>query len=403
MSLEKKVAIGMFAAMNGLSCTDANSTELGGVKIYETITDNEGKAFFTEEETDEEVEVRVVIKDTDFPVSDATVLYFDNLNSEGFLISHPAFQPQLNIALHNSDHRYPLSLTPAVLPHKGAGKEYSRIGAERYISWAEANWEHTGCLTRDNMITLMKPGVYLMKKLGIVETFGFSEEKFDKGVKYIEDNLPETAVADMYVFIPYKHGFSASTTTITALDIKFSGGCAYGGNKNNAGDNSGNNNANQNNGGSDCAGMLFCDEFTGTSLNISKWNVINDSGLSVYGGWLSLPNASSIAAQDQFGGSCVDKRVDLKTSTYGSSVFLGNMGLSAGNNTGILSCNGEDALVDLSGAENGLSLYKSGGLLSLLVNGQVTSISCAENISYVQLTAGLNDKVDVDYIRVKCN
>ena len=144
-------------------------------------------------------------------------------------------------------------------------------------------------------------------------------------------------------------------------------------------------------------------EFNGTALNTNKWNIVNDSGIDVYGGWLTLPNASSIAAQNEFGSSCADKRVDLRTSAYGSSVFLGNMGLSAGNTTGILSCNGEDALVDISGTENGFSLYKSGGLLSLLVNGQVTSIPCSENISYVQLTAGLNDKVDVDYVRVKCN
>ena len=77
------------------------------------------------------------------------------------------------------------------------------------------------------MLTLMKPGAFLMKKLGIIETFGFSKEKFDEGVQYIEDNLPESAVADVYVFIPYKHGFSASTTTITALDVKFSGGCLW--------------------------------------------------------------------------------------------------------------------------------------------------------------------------------
>jgi len=419
MSLEKKVVIGLFGATYGIGCTDQyTSAELGGVTIYEAVTDNEGKVYFTEEETDEEVEVQVVIKDTDFPVSGATVLYFDNQQSEGFLISHPAFSPTLNIALHNSDHRYPLSLTPAVIPHKGSGKEQSKLGAERYFSWAESwdesGWEHTGCMTRENMLTLMKPGAFLMKKLGIIETFGFSKEKFDEGVQYIEDNLPESAVADVYVFIPYKHGFSASTTTITALDIKLSGGCEYGDSGNNqAGDDygsgstgSGGSNSGNNNGTGgidDCSGMLFCDEFDGTALNGSKWNVINDSGIDVYGGWLSLPNASSIAAQNQFGSSCADKRVDLRTSAYGSSVFLGNMGLSAGNTTGILSCNGEDALADISGVENGFSLYKSGGLLSLLISGQVTSVPCSENISYVQLTAGLNDKVDVDYVRVKCN
>ena len=187
MSLERKVMIGMFAVLNGAGCAD-NSAKLGGVAIYEAVTDSEGKAYFTEEETGEEVEVKVIIKDTDFPVADAAVLYFDNKQSEAFQISHPAFQPQLNIAEHNSDHQYPLSLTPAVIPHQGRGKEHSKSGAQKYLSWAEANWEHTGCLTRDDMVTLMKPGVFLMKKLGIVDeiaTLGFSESKFDEGVKYL--------------------------------------------------------------------------------------------------------------------------------------------------------------------------------------------------------------------------
>jgi hypothetical protein len=259
------------------------------------------------------------------------------------------------------------------------------------------------------MLTLIKPSAFLMKKLGIVETLGFSEGKFDEGVQYIEENLPESAVAEMYVFIPYKHGFSASTTTITALDIKFSGGCSYGNSNTQPGDDyggsstgSGGNNDGQNNSDSDCSGMLFCDEFNGTALNTSKWNIVTDSGIEVYGGWLSLPNASSIAAQNQFDSSCKDKQVDLRSASYVGSVFLGNMGLSANKDTGILSCEGEDVIVNIAAADNGLSLYKSGGLLSLLVGGEVTSIPCSEDISYVQLTAGLNDTVEIDYVKVKC-
>lgn len=394
----------MFAALAGTACTEDTRT-LGGVTITEAVTDSEGKAYFTEEGSDEEVEVKLVIKDTDFPVSDAAVLYFGHPNFKAFLLNHDAFSPQLQIAEHNSGHVY--SLTPASLQilHNSAEKERSRSGAEKYLSWAEANWEHTGCLNRDNMVTLMKPGAYLMKKLGIVETLGFSEDTFDEGVQYIEDNLPESAVAEMYVFIPYKHGFSASTTTITALDVKFSGGCSYGNSNTQPGDDygssstgSGGNNNNDN----DCSGMLFCDEFTGTALDASRWNVVNDSGIAISNGWLSLPNASSIAAQDQFGDSCKDKQVDLRSASYVGSVFLGNMGLSANKDTGILSCEGEDAIVNIAGAENELSLYKSGGLLSLLAGGKVTSILCSEDISYVQLTAGLNDKVEIDYVKVKC-
>ncbi|MDP3698651.1 MAG: hypothetical protein Q8R47_03620 [Nanoarchaeota archaeon] len=399
MSLEKKVMLGLLTALSGAGCTHKNnSAYLGGTAISEASTDNKGKAYFSQEGIDEKVEVEVTIAGTDFPVADAYVLYFDNSDFKSFLISHPAFQPQLNIALHNSEHLY--SLTPAPLPflyNKPAPeKEQSKPAAEHYLSWAKAHWEHTSCLNKKNMVTLMKPGAFLLKRSGIIETIGFSENKFDEGVQYIEDNLPASAVADVYVFIPYQHGFSASTTTITALDIRFDGKCAE---KPSAQPGSGKEGKSDN----DCSGMLFCDEFRGTALNTSKWNIINDSGIEVYGGWLSLPNASSIAAQHGFGNSCADKRVDIRTSAYGSSIFLGKMGLSAGKNTGILSCGKQSKAVNIAGAENGLSLYKSGGLLSLLVGGQVTSVPCSENISYVQLTAGLNDVVEIDYVRVRCN
>lgn len=412
------IDLGLSAALASLGCTGGSTTKLGGVIISEAMTNQEGKAFFTEEETGEEVEVKVVIKNTDFPVSDATVLYFDNQNSEGFLISHPVFQPQLNIAEHNSEHLYSLTPAPLQILHQSSEKEKSKQGANRYISWAQANWEHTGCMNRENMVTLMKPGALLMKKLGIVETFGFSEEKFDEGVQYIEDNLPKSTVADVYVFIPYKHGFSASTTTITALDIRPNGRCSdaedykYGGDSEgnyepevgneSKEDNSGSNENNDGITDDQCPGTLFCDYFNGTALNPSKWNIVNDSGIEVNGGWLSLPNASSVAAQNQFGNSCKDKQVNLRSASYVGSVFLGNMGLSANKDMGILACGEEEAMVDISGAENGLSLYKSGGLLSLLVNEQVTSIPCFEDISYVQLTAGLNDKVEIDYVKVRC-
>ncbi|MBI4147403.1 hypothetical protein HY494_02005 [Candidatus Woesearchaeota archaeon] len=391
MSLERKVIAGMLAVLNGTACNDENySASLGGVTIYEAVTDSDGKAHFTEEETGEEVEVAL-----DPPVSDATILYFDNYLSEGFLISHPAFSPQLNIALHNSSHTYSLTPAPLQILHDGLQKEKSKPGAETYLSWAEANWEHTGCLNRGSLVTLMKAGVYLMKKLGIVETVGFSDDKLDQGAQYIEENLPESAVAEVYVFIPYKHGFSASTTTITALDISFSGECTD--------DNPGNNPPGDGN-GSDCGNLLFCDYFEGTAINSNKWNVINDNGIDVYGGWLSLPNASSIATQKGLGSSCPDKSVDLRAMLDGGSIYVGNgMGVSAVNDTGYLNCGNETKTINMNtGTENTISLYKSGGLLSLLVNGNASSIPCNQDITSLQITSGMNDLVEVDYVEAKC-
>ncbi len=397
MSLERKVIAGMLAVLNGTACSEENySVSLGGVTIYEAVTDSNGKAYFTEEESGEEVEVAL-----DPPIPDAAILYFDNTLSEGFLISHPAFSPQLNIALHNSSHTYSLTPAPLQILHDGLEKEKSKPGAEKYLSWAEANWEHTGCLNRSSLVTFMKAGVFLMKKMGIAETFGFSDAYADRGAQYIEENLPESVTAEVYVFIPYKHGFSASTTTITALDVNFSGECSYDNSGNNPpGDGNGNNNPDT----SDCGNLLFCDYFEGTAINTNKWNVINDSGIDVYGGWISLPSASSIAAQKGLGSSCSDKSVDLRAVLDGGSISVGNgMGVYAVNDTGHLTCGNESKTVSMNtGTENTISLYKSGGLLSLLVNGNSSSIPCNQDITSLQITSGMNDLVEVDYVTAKC-
>ena len=404
--------LGLLTVLSGAGCTHKNNaTNLGGVAISETSTDNKGKAYFTEEGTNEKVEVDVTIAGTDFPVANAEVLYFDNPDFKSFLISHPAFQPQLNIALHNSEHLY--SLTPAPLQflyNKPAPeKERSKPAAEHYLSWAEANWIHTGCLNRENMVTLMKPGAYLMKKMGIIKTIGFSDERFDQGVQYVEDNLPESAVAEMYVFIPSRHGL-IGTTTITALDIK-EGKCADDPvtiqNGTSQSNNSNNNNGSQDNNSSstDCGSLLFCDYFKGTSLNVNKWNIINDKGIIVYGGWAALNNASSIAAQKGFGTSCADKSVTLAAIVDGGSVSLGNgIDFYAVNNIGKLVCgNASKNFTIYSGADSTYLLKKKQGMLSVYVNGKMqSSIPCNQDISSLQLTAGLTDMVEVDSVEVKC-
>jgi len=422
MSLEKKVQISLTAAFLNLAspgCTSQPySINLGGVAISETVTDKLGKAYFNDQETGESVEVEVTISETDFPLVGATILYFDDSHSKAFSISHPAFSPQLNIALHNSNHRYSLTPAPLQILHDSSGKEQSKEGAEQFLSrardWTNTGWENTGCLNRENMLTLIKPSVYALKIYGIIKTMGLSETRFDQGLEYLEENLPESAVADTYVFVPSKHGFGLSTTTITALDIKFNGECKYedlGNNQTeNNNDNTDNNQEESDNpyspdsgDNSDCQGTIFCDTFSGSALDSSKWNIINDSGIKVYQGWLSLPSASSLASQNQFANSCPDKRVELRGAPYIGSVFLGKMGLSANQETAILSCGDHSKEVSIAGAENGVSLYKSGGLLSLLVNGTVNSIPCSEKMDYVQLTAGLNDLVKIDYVKVKCN
>ena len=388
MSLEKKIALGLLiSSAAGMSSCKKNtySTTLDGVTISEAVTDSKGRASLIEAESEEEVNVDVTIQGTNFPVSDARVTYFDGSEFKGFLLSHPAFAPQLQIASHNSDHFY--SLTPAALPvlHESNQKEQSHWAAVSYLTWAEANWQYTGCLNHDNMVTLMKPGVFMFKKLGVVETLGIPEDAFDKGVDYQEKNLPETAVADMYVFIPSQQGM-IGTTTITALDFRFNGKCY---------------DAPPVQQNTECEGTVFCDTFSGNNLESGKWKIVKDAGIKVSGGWLSLTNPSSIATIG-WENSCKDKQVDLRSGAWMGSVYLGNMGLSAGKTTGILSCDKQSKTLSLSGAQKGMSLYQSGGNLSVVVGGVTTSVPCSENITYVQLSAGVNQAATFDYVKVRC-
>ncbi len=395
MSLEKRVLLAGLLAAAGCAGEERSRT-LGDVVMTEESTDSDGKAYFREEvvakgQTEEEVEVAITA--AEHPLPDAAVLYFDNLFSEGFLVAHPTFAPQLNIALHNSGHQYSLTPAPLQILHRGNEKEQSKEGAKRFFSWAKNKWEHGGCLHKKEMVTLMKPGTYLMKKLDVFETIGFSDRDLDKAVEYIEKEMPELSVADVYVFIPSKHGFRV-TTTITAFDVKLTGGCAE--------DSLNSNDANDDHG--DCAGLIFCDYFRGTSLNTIKWNVISDSGIEVYGSWLSLPNASSISTRNGFGSHCSDINLKLKTGLSNGAFIFGNgIELYAADDIVKLRCGESEMISDISPEYNTLELQTTKGALYVRINGSTRgSIPCYAKPNQVHITAGFNDLVEVDYVEVKC-
>src|SRR3989338_8904256 len=172
------VKMGLLILASNAGCTEENySITLGGVKVSEAFTNSDGEATLVETilaPGQEEKEVEVEVTAFDKPVENASVLYFDNVFSEGFFISSEGHAPQLYISLHNSDHTYSLTPAPLQILHDSFQKEQSKPGAETFFSWAEANWDYTGCLNRDNMRTLMKPGAFLIKRLGIIETFGIA-------------------------------------------------------------------------------------------------------------------------------------------------------------------------------------------------------------------------------------
>ncbi|MBI2125428.1 hypothetical protein HYU08_02635 [Candidatus Woesearchaeota archaeon] len=420
MSLEKKVKIGLLALAGNAACTSENySIDLNGVTISEAVTDSEGIASFVEKnvppgQTEEEVEVEVTAFDK--PVENASVLYFDNVFSEGFFISSEGHAPQLYISLHNSDHTYSITPAPLQILHDSFQKEQSKPGAETFFSWAEANWDYTGCLNRDNMRTLMKPGAFLIKRLGIIETFGIAEDDFDEGVTYIEEKLPPGAVANMYVFISANYGFQTPTTTLAALDINFDGKCGsdagsnqggddYGSGSTGSGGNDNNNNNNDEQNSSDCPGLLFCDEFDGTALDTNKWYANDNVGITVNNGWISLPNGSSITTPNNYLNSCADKSVKLYGIVDGGAITLGDgINLYLVDDVGELTCGNETAIlrgID-GGLENYISFYKLPGTLSVSVNGTVASLPCNREVSLLQLTSGFDDLLEIDYVEVKC-
>lgn len=194
---------------------------LDEVGIYEATTDSEGKVSFHEQATGEDVVVSIFP-----PMPDVSVLYFDNHDSEGFMISHPYFTPQLNIAAHNSSHEYSLTSSFLQIFHDSFKKERSKPGAEKFISWSAAGWKNTACYDKEEFLALTKPGMYLLKYLGIISTLGITNEYLDDFEDEIED-LPDSTVVDAYVFISADHGFRTPTTSITALDFHVDGKCNY--------------------------------------------------------------------------------------------------------------------------------------------------------------------------------
>ena len=416
MSLEKKVRLGLLIFASNAGCTEENySITLGGVKVSEAFTNSDGEATLVETilaPGQEEKEVVVEVTAFDKPVENASVLYFDNVFSEGYFISREGHAPQLYIALHNSDHTYSLTPAPLQILHGSFQKEQSKPGAETFLSWAEANWDYTGCLNRENMRTLIKPGAFLIKAFGIIETVGIAEDDFDEGIAYIEEKLPPGAVANMYVFISANYEFQTPTTTLAALDINFDGKCAdenignsQGGNDSGSGSTGSGGNDNNEQNSSDCPGLLFCDEFDGTALDTIKWYANKDAGITVNNGWVSLPNGSSITTPKNYLNSCADKSVKLYGIVDGGEITLGDgINLYLVDDVGELTCGNETAIlrgID-GGLENYISFYKLPGTLSVSVNGTVASLPCNREVSLLQLTSGFDDLVKLDYVEVKC-
>ena len=401
MSLEHKVSLdhkvlGLLAMLGsaGPGCADdEHSINLGGVAIKERITDSEGAVSFTDDQTGEDVEVKVTAFGN--PVPDTTVIFFDNHLSEGFLLSHPAFAPRLEVALHNSGHEYSLTPAPLQISYNSFKKERSKPGAKKFHAWAAgsdwaaANWEYTGCLDRENMLTLMKPTVYMLNKIDI-SSLGVSERDLDEAAEYIEEKLPASATAEVYSFTPAKYGFRA-TTTITALVINFEGGCKE------------NNQSDTEEYG--CEGMLFCDYFNGTYLDQDKWSVINDAGINVGDGWLRLYDSSSIGTKKEFAETCPAASAEVKGSLDGGALYLGgDIALYAANGMAQLLC-GEKEVISFAdfGSASKINLEKNGETLSLRVNGTaISSLPCSSTFSRAHLTAGFGREIELDYVEVNC-
>ena len=148
MSLEHKVSLdhkvlGPLAMLGsaGPGCADdEHSINLGGVAIKERITDSEGAVSFTDDQTGEDVEVKVTAFGN--PVPDTTVIFFDNHLSEGFLLSHPAFAPRLEVALHNSGHEYSLTPAPLQISYNSFKKRKIKTGSKKIpcMAYAGNDW-----------------------------------------------------------------------------------------------------------------------------------------------------------------------------------------------------------------------------------------------------------------------
>ncbi|MBI4980542.1 hypothetical protein HZC30_03240 [Candidatus Woesearchaeota archaeon] len=126
-------------------------TSSDNVSISSGTTNSEGKAVFTDKNTEETVNV-FVSSEEGVPIANAAAAFFDGDNFEMFYIegSKSDYVPQLGLFPHNSDHHFKLtSINTAPWTIKDYG------GEETYVKsveeWLQQRGAYNGCWTKEEI------------------------------------------------------------------------------------------------------------------------------------------------------------------------------------------------------------------------------------------------------------
>jgi len=197
---------------------DSPQNDITSQEIIKTAaTDSEGKAYFTDNQTGEQVAI-TTHNDLGEVVNNTLVTFIDGNGFELFRAQHPDYVPGApHIFAHNSEHI--LSLTQAPLQailHNQSRNEQSQQGASNFVDFAQAGWEYLGCRTRQEVLDMMEGGSYIIKALSKIFTLGVSDDYLDEAKDYLANNLDENLVGHLWLYKPEGLG----TSSIWVMDFK---------------------------------------------------------------------------------------------------------------------------------------------------------------------------------------
>ncbi len=202
----------------GVSPDSIITKSVAGIPVYSGKTDREGKAYFQDDEEEVVVEVKSQFANA---IPDVNVLYFNGDGYEAFLLDHPDYAPQLEIAAHHSRHHYRLTKMPLQqVEYNSKEKERNQASAESFASWN--GWDDNGCRDRAWLETHIDFGAAMVKKTTGMD--GYSSLMADYLAHRIKEEMRDDQTARVRSFRPMEHGFPP-TSTLMGLDLTEQNGC----------------------------------------------------------------------------------------------------------------------------------------------------------------------------------
>jgi len=232
--------------------------------IKHAVTDSEGKAYFTDDQTGEDVVVTDSDHVTGDPIEGADVTFIDSDGFEAFTLEKDSYVNAFNIFPHNSNHDF--TQTPATTSNFTVWDDIhdenpgSQDAWENFVEWLQGSdqYQYEGCYTREQLIEGREDTMQLFEWLaGGTQIFKLVSAVYDGIIKLDEWGIIEDLPYDYYDVYSAKFN-SAPTVFVGREEPCPDDGYAW-----------------------KCSGdELFCDDFNDDNISSTKW----DSGSQYLGG-----------------------------------------------------------------------------------------------------------------------